>query len=82
MAENEYLATRLFTDRTSAEQEYEALVARGYSPKDVNVVMTEEGRKRHFGDGSVKTELGATRRSREPVSEAASARSPAVPSPR
>jgi hypothetical protein len=58
MAENEHLATRLFTDRTSAEQEYEALVARGYSAKDVNVVMTEEGRKRHFGDGAVKTELG------------------------
>ena len=58
MAENEYLATRLFTDRTSAEQEYEALVARGYSAKDVNVMMTEEGRKRHFGDGAVKTELG------------------------
>ena len=58
MAENEYLATRLFTDRTSAEQAYEALVARGYSAKDVNVVMTEEGRKRHFGDGAVKTELG------------------------
>jgi hypothetical protein len=34
------------------------LVARGYSAKDVNVVMTEEGRKRHFGDGAVKTELG------------------------
>ena len=57
MAENEYLATRLFTNRTSAEQEYEALVARGYSAKDVNVVMTEEGRKRHFGDGALKTEL-------------------------
>ena len=58
MAENKYLATRLFTNRTSAEQEYEALVARGYSAKDVNVVMTEEGRKRHFGDGALKTELG------------------------
>jgi hypothetical protein len=57
LAENEYLATRLFTHRTSAEQEYEALVARGYSTKDVNVVMTEEGRKRHFGDGALKTEL-------------------------
>jgi hypothetical protein len=58
MAESEYLATRLFTDRTSAEQEYEALVAHGYSAKDVNVVMTEEGRKRHFGDAALKTELG------------------------
>ena len=58
MTENEYLATRLFKDRTSAEREYEALVARGYSPKDVNVIMTEEGRKRHFGDGAPTTELG------------------------
>jgi hypothetical protein len=50
MARSEYVATRMFTDRPSAEREYEALVARGYSPKDVNVIMTEEGRKRHFGD--------------------------------
>jgi hypothetical protein len=49
MAEKEYLATRLFKDRSSAEQEYEALIARDYSPKEVNVIMTEEGRKRHFG---------------------------------
>lgn len=58
MTQNEDLATRLFKDRTSAEREYEALVARGYSPKDVNVVMTEEGRKQHFGDGAPTTELG------------------------
>ena len=56
MEQKEYLATRMFKDRTSAEREYEALVARGYSPKDVNVVMTEEGRKRHFGDGAPATE--------------------------
>ena len=49
MAEKDYLATRLFRDRPSAEREYEALVARGYSAKDINVIMTEEGRKRHFG---------------------------------
>lgn len=54
---NEYLATRLFKDRESAEEQYEALVARGYSPKEINVLMTEEGRKRHFGDGTT-TELG------------------------
>ena len=58
MTQHENLATRLFTDRTSAEREYDALVARGYSSKDVNVVMTEEGRKRHFGDGAPATELG------------------------
>ena len=58
MAENEYLSTRLFKDRPSAEREYAALVARGYSPDDVNLFMTEEGRKRHFGDEAPKTEMG------------------------
>ncbi|HSP55751.1 MAG TPA: hypothetical protein VLS25_09195 [Dehalococcoidia bacterium] len=57
MADKEYLATRLFTDRDSAEREYQATLARGYNPKDINVVMTEEGRKRHFGDAAT-TELG------------------------
>ena len=58
MAEKDYLATRMFKDRTSAEREYAALAARGYSSKDVNVLMTEEGRKRHFGEGAPATELG------------------------
>jgi hypothetical protein len=58
MAEKDYLATRMFNDRASAEREYAALTARGYSSKDVNVVMTEEGRKRHFGTGAPTTELG------------------------
>jgi hypothetical protein len=58
MTQNEHLVIRMFTDRTSAEREYEALVARGYSDKDVNVIMTEEGRKRHFSDGAPTTELG------------------------
>ena len=57
MAEKDYLATRLFTDRSSAEREYDALVGRGYSADDINVIMTEEGRKRHFGTGTT-TELG------------------------
>jgi hypothetical protein len=52
LARNEYLATRLFDGGTSAERECEALVAPGCSPKDVNVLMTEEGRKEHFGDGA------------------------------
>ena len=49
--------TRLFDDRTTAEREWENLRSRGYSEKDINVVMHEEGRKRHFGDGT-KSELG------------------------
>jgi hypothetical protein len=57
MADKDYLATRLFTDRDSAEREYQATLARGYDPADINVVMTEEARKRHFGQGAT-TELG------------------------
>ena len=57
MAENEYLATRLFPDRSSAEREYDALIERGYSNKDITVIMTDEARKRHFNVGAT-TELG------------------------
>jgi hypothetical protein len=57
MAEKEYLATRLFSDRPSAEREYEALVARGYSANDINVIMTDEARRRHYDIGA-DTELG------------------------
>ncbi len=46
MAEKEYLATRMFTDRPRAAKEYDALVARGSSAREINVMMTEEGRKR------------------------------------
>src|SRR5215217_6519116 len=53
------LVTGLFPDRDSAEQAYQDLSARGYSNSDVNLVMADETRKRHFsGSDSVKTELG------------------------
>jgi len=51
------MVTGMFRDRDSAERAYEALPARGYSEKDINLVMSEDTRKRHFGD-SVETELG------------------------
>jgi len=54
---DDVLATRVFPDRASAEAEYERLARLGYSTKDINLLMTEEGRKRHFGDGKT-TELG------------------------
>ena len=53
------LVTGLFPDRDSAELAYKDLSARGYSNDDVNLVMADETRKRHFsGDDSTKTELG------------------------
>lgn len=53
------LLTGLFRDRDSAERAYQAVSDRGYGKDDVNLVMSDETRKRHFSDdGSVETELG------------------------
>ena len=55
------MVTGLFPDRTSAEAAYNAAHARGYSKDDVNLVMSEDTRKRHFsGDSAMgkETELG------------------------
>ena len=54
------MVTGLFSDRASAERAYESLSARGYGRDDVNLVMSEDARKTHFGTaGGVKTELGS-----------------------
>ena len=52
--------TGLFRDRDSAERAYQSISDRGYTRDDVNVVMSDDTRKRHFGgttDGR-QTELG------------------------
>ena len=50
------MVTGLFRDRDSAERAYNTLHERGYSKDDVNLVMSDDARKRHFGDQ--ETELG------------------------
>jgi hypothetical protein len=57
MAES-HMVTGLFRDRDSAERAYEAVTERGYSRDDVNLVMSDETRKRHFATGE-RTELGS-----------------------
>jgi len=55
------MVTGLFPDRASAEAAYNAAHARGYSKDDVNLVMSDDTRKRHFSDDSAmgkETELG------------------------
>ena len=37
--------TGLFTDRDRAERGYQALTARGYDAKDINMVMSDDTRK-------------------------------------
>lgn len=49
----------LFNDRASAERAYTALENRGYTRDDVNLLMSDETRKKHFGEGTVETELGS-----------------------
>jgi hypothetical protein len=51
------MVTGMFRDRDSAERAYNALPARGYSERDINVAMSDETRKRYFADGA-ETELG------------------------
>jgi hypothetical protein len=53
------IVTGLFNDRDSAERAYQSVSSRGYDNKDVNLVMSNETRNKHFAnvDGA-KTELG------------------------
>ena len=51
------MVTGLFPDRESAESAYGSLRQRGYGQDDVNLVMSEDTRKKHFVDNR-ETELG------------------------
>lgn len=54
------MVTGLFNDRESAEYAYRSASDRGYGKDEVNLVMSDDARKRHFhGDGDEQTELGS-----------------------
>ncbi|MBO2009419.1 hypothetical protein J4E00_10190 [Siccationidurans soli] len=50
--------TGMFRDRSSAEKAYQSLHSRGYGKDDVNLLMSDETRKTHFGDETAHTDLG------------------------
>lgn len=52
------LVTGLFPDRASAESAYNAASERGYSKDDVDLVMSDDTRARHFATAGTETELG------------------------
>ena len=52
------MVTGLFRDRESAERAYGSVTTRGYSNDDVNLLMSDETRDKHFVDGK-ETELGS-----------------------
>lgn len=54
------MVTALFKDRASAECAYRALGERGYNNDDVNVLMSDQTRDKHFSSGAAsETELGS-----------------------
>ncbi|MCA1603781.1 MAG: hypothetical protein LC776_19795, partial [Acidobacteria bacterium] len=53
------MLTGLFRDRDSAERAYRGLSDRGYSKDDVNLLMSDDTRKKYFSDSDKDTELGS-----------------------
>jgi hypothetical protein len=49
--------TGTFRDRDGAERAYSSLTDRGYTQNDVNLLMSDETRKKYFGD-DMKSDLG------------------------
>src|SRR5918998_4275648 len=49
--------TGLFRDRESAERAYNSLSTRGYSKDDLNLVMSDDTRKKYFSDDKDAGEL-------------------------
>src|SRR6188508_519237 len=50
------MLTGMFNDRQSVEDAYTRLHERGYTKDDINLVMSDETRKKHFTKGD--TEIG------------------------
>lgn len=53
------MLTGMFTDKESSESAYKSLRDRGYADDEINVLMSDETRKKYYGDGAVETELGS-----------------------
>lgn len=52
------MLTGMFTDKNSSEGAYKSLRDRGYTDDEINVMMSDDTRKKYYGDGAVETELG------------------------
>lgn len=51
--------TGSFADRESADRAYNSALGRGYKSDDINLMMSDDARKRHFSDADAKnTDLG------------------------
>ena len=53
------LITGLFKDQDSAENAYKSATSLGYSSDEINVIMSEDTRKKYYGkDATLETEVG------------------------
>ena len=52
------MLTGMFRDRESTENAYNTLHERGYEKDDINLVMSDETRKKHFTGNVEETEIG------------------------
>ncbi|HEY0082193.1 MAG TPA: hypothetical protein VGB61_05330 [Pyrinomonadaceae bacterium] len=52
------MMTGMFRDRESAERAYGSLTSRGYSKDDVNLIMSDDTRKKHFSGEDKDSDLG------------------------
>jgi len=52
------MLTGMFADRESSENAYEVLRERGYSDDEINLLMSDKTRRRHFQDDDHETEIG------------------------
>lgn len=51
------MVTGMFPDRSSAERAYNSLNERGYTKDDIDLIMSDQTRKKHFSDAG-ETEIG------------------------
>ncbi|TPV31439.1 hypothetical protein FJ651_14695 [Paucihalobacter ruber] len=52
------LLTGMFSDRESTENAYNTLQERGYKKDDINLVMSDDTRKKYFSGYAKETEIG------------------------
>lgn len=55
---NASIVTHSFQDRHSAERAYDDLLSRGYTSGDIHVIMSDDTRKQHFGNGTDHADMG------------------------
>jgi len=52
------MLTGMFRDRESTERAYNTLSERGYTKDDINIIMSDDTRKKYFDSNVRETELG------------------------